>query len=74
MRNDTEVTIRVGTLKAMNAEQFLALKENVLADNMWENADSINLYMGDGALMVCPMNGAFSMIVIGIEKDGYTHS
>jgi hypothetical protein len=75
MRNDIEVTVRVGVLKAMNVEQFMALQEDVLADGKWENAKALSLGLGDGALMVAPRDeNGNNMIVMGIEKDGYTHS
>ena len=74
MKGDMIVTINVATLRSMTDEQFHALRDHVLADGLWENARGCLIRGGD-YISVEPLDGdAKSMIYLGIEKDGYTHS
>lgn len=83
MKAATPVEITVGTLRAMTPEQFIALRDNVLAQDRWETADKV-MISGSDPLGVQPLKykrasahttSAYeSMLFIGIEKDGYTHS
>lgn len=74
MRNEVEIRVKAGTLKGMNLEQFKALQENVLNDGLWDNADELRLVSGFDDLGVMPQKNGETLIYIGIEKDGYTHS
>lgn len=72
-----KVFANVEVLRDLTVEQERALKNNVLADGLWESAQSVKLWMDMGTLMLMPcsdLDGNDSMILIGIEKDGYTHS
>lgn len=57
-------------------EQLLALRDRVLKGR-WEHIDDedITVYLEWGTVMVILRNSQHdSAFVIGIEKDGYTHS
>jgi hypothetical protein len=69
MRYEVPVDINVGTLATMTAEQFVALRDNILAEGHWENQIDIRV-RGAGDYVGVYVGGMF----IGIEKDGYTHS
>lgn len=75
MNNNIQVTIYVATLKNMTDEQFAALRDQVLADGLWENARGLNFSASSDLVTVCPLTAdGDPMIYLGIEKDGYTHS
>lgn len=75
MDNNVQLTIYAATLKHMNVDQFKALQENVLADGRWETAKGCVISGTTDYISVEPLDGeAKSMIYLGIEKDGYTHS
>jgi hypothetical protein len=68
MKGDLKIDVNVATLRSMNAEQFEALKANVLADGKWETEQSLRLHGGEY------LGVYLDSIFIGIERDGYTHS
>jgi hypothetical protein len=77
MKDHTMIEMRptVQGLREMTPEQLKALQENVLADGCWETASGLGLWFEWGTLMVSPKDiEGKPMLLIGIEKDGYTHS
>lgn len=84
MKPHLKVEVTVGLLCTMSAEQFEALKENVLGEGRWETADGLRIVSGGGGddIGVIPQmfraedpeHKLHEIIYIGIEKDGYTHS
>ena len=69
MKPYVTVHIPVGTLMNMTDEQLFALRQNVLAEGLWENVEGVLRIDGLDYLGV-HLPGIF----VGIEKDGYTHS
>lgn len=76
MNSAVTVEMRVGTLAKLkeNPEQLNALVENVLREGQWETADHVVVWYDFDSLMVIPKANGERLLVIGIEKDGYTHS
>lgn len=75
MFEGVKVTITALALREMTPEQLKALQENVLAEGRWETAHSVRVILDFGTLMVTPLDkDGISMIHLGIEPDGYTHS
>lgn len=74
MRPHIQAEISAGTLAAMTAKQFKSLQDNVLNEGSWETADGLKVVGSDDHVGVLPMKDGGSLIYIGIEKDGYTHS
>ncbi len=69
MRPYVQIQLTAGTICAMSDEQFHALRDNVLAEGLWENVEGPLRIDGGDYLGVYLPN-----IFVGIEKDGYTHS
>lgn len=75
MKPGIRVEVTVGTLAQMTDEQFKALRDNVLAEDLWENAKGLYISGGADYIGVEPLDDVHSRIMfIGIERDGYTHS
>lgn len=69
MKPNIKADITVGTLASMTTPQFEALRDNVLAEGLWETVEEITIN-GSGDYVGVWVGGMF----LGIEKDGYTHS
>lgn len=69
MWDSTVLNITAGVLKKATPEQLKALKENILADGQWETSKPDLIFMDHDTVFV-----RFPEILIGIERDGYTHS
>ncbi len=76
MQPHVKVDITAGTLAAMTVEQFTALRDNIVAEGKWESVDGVQVSSGGFGdyIGVMPFSDGESLIFIGIEKDGYTHS
>lgn len=75
MKPSIRVEVTVGTLAQMTDEQFKALRDDVLAEGLWETAAGLYISGGGDYIGVEPLDDVHSRIMfIGIERDGYTHS
>lgn len=81
MKPHLKIETTVGVLQSLTNEQFAALRDNVLREGCWEQADGIDISGGGDHLGVRPLQLSTvregkleTMIYLGIEKDGYTHS
>jgi hypothetical protein len=70
MRPHVKIDVNAGTLAAMTDEQFRALRENILAEGLWEQVEGPVRVDGAGEYVGVYLPNLF----IGIERDGYTHS
>jgi hypothetical protein len=69
MWHSTALSITAGVIQQATDEQWKALRDNVVAEGHWENSKCDLIFMDHGTLFV-----RMDSILIGIEKDGYTHS
>ena len=69
MWDRTLLAVTAAVLKKSTDEQINALRQNILADGLWETEKPDMIFMDHETLFV-----RFPSILIGIEPDGYTHS
>lgn len=79
MQQNKKLSITPLAITDMTIEQLDSLKKNIVAEGQWDTADGANIWSEWGTIMVSPFkweaNGnEKTLILIGIEKDGYTHS
>jgi len=69
VRPHTIIEIPAGTLREMTYGQFKALRDNIVADGLWEHVEGPVRVSGTD-----PLGVHLPEMFIGIEHDGYTHS
>lgn len=69
MLPETRLSVTAAVFNEATPAQMQAMHENICAEGSWEHTTPNLIFMDHGTLFV-----RFPSILIGIEKDGYTHS
>lgn len=75
-KRDADIKISTDALYHMNTLQHEALVANVLSEGKWESVNEFKIWwdhMSEALMISIPMPSS-APFVLGIEKDGYTHS